>query len=293
MKVLLTGASGFIGRYVLAALMRRGVDTVAVGRHAPCEGVNFIEADLLGISDFQSLLHEVKASHLLHLAWYAEHGKYWTSSQNLRWVEATTRLVESFCATGGQHVVAAGTCAEYDWSHGYCREDITPLSPATLYGIAKDAARRLIMVICAQHQVSCAWGRVFLPYGRGEASARLIPSMIEVFQRRRDPFGVNVVAYRDFLQVSDVAEAFVTLLQHGANGEYNISSGQPVQLIEVVRELARIVGGNPEAILRLTTQRSGESPLVVGENLKLKGLGWQPEFSLAQGLQQMIAEANP
>lgn len=96
-----------------------------------------------------------------HLAWYAEHGKYWDSPLNLRWTEATVRLVEAFCMAGGQQVVISGTCAEYDWTHGYCREDCTPIDPATLYGIAKDATRRLVMAICGQYQVPCAWGAGF------------------------------------------------------------------------------------------------------------------------------------
>ena len=158
MRVLLTGASGFLGRYVLDSLRRQNIETVIVGRQPVPDNTfaNFIKADLLTTPDFSWLVKDAKATHLLHLAWYAEHGKYWTSPLNLRWVEATTRLVEEFCKAGGKQVVIAGTCAEYDWSHGYCREDSTPLNPATLYGTAKDVARRLAMAVCAQYQIPCA-----------------------------------------------------------------------------------------------------------------------------------------
>ncbi len=293
MRVLLTGASGFLGRYVCAALRRQGIETVVFGRQRAADSsfAEFIEGDLLSTVDFPALARESSANHLLHLAWYSEHGKYWTSPLNLRWVEATSRLVEAFCATGGQHVVAAGTCAEYDWMHGYCREDSTPLNPSTLYGTAKDATRSLVMAICAQHQVSCAWGRVFLPFGTGEDSRRLIPSLIDVFRVKRPPFGVNASAYRDFLHASDVAEGFMALLQNGASGTYNISSGQPVQLESVVRELARLLDADPQAVLSLAGERQGEPPLLVGENLRLKSLGWQPALSLAQGLECSVHEA--
>lgn len=290
MKVLLTGASGFIGRYVLHALKCGGINTVTVGRHPSSGNVSFIEADLLNTADFQPLLNEAKASHLLHLAWYVEHGKYWASPLNLRWVEATTRLVEAFSASGGRHVVVAGTCAEYDWSYGYCREDSTPLVPATFYGTTKDAARRLVMAVCAQQQVSCAWGRIFLPYGTGEAAVRLIPSLIEVFKGTREPFGVNAGVYRDFLHVSDIADAFVTLLQCGAQGTYNISSGEPVRLAEVVRLLAHQLGGDPQRVLHLTSEHYAAPFLLVGENLKLRGLDWRPRWSLFEGLQQVVTE---
>jgi nucleoside-diphosphate-sugar epimerase len=292
-KVLLTGASGFLGRYVLKSLRRRGVETITLGRRRPPDvaSAEFVEADLLAAPDFVSLVGECGATHLLHLAWYAEHGEYWASPLNLRWVEATVRLVEAFCETGGEQVVVAGTCAEYDWSHGYCREDSTPLDPATLYGTAKDATRRLVLALCAQYQVPCAWGRVFLPYGTGEARQRLIPSLIETFRGKGPPFGVDATASRDLLHASDVAEAFVALLRGRAHGAYNISSGQPVQVGDVVRELARLLDADPQVVLGATCARRGEPPLLVGENLKLQALGWRPALTLEQGLERTVGEA--
>ena len=288
MRVLVTGASGFIGGYVLKALQNHGLEAVAIGRTKPSSSVTFIQADLLNVSDFTPLLNQARATHLLHLAWYAEHGKYWTSHLNLRWQEATTRLVEAFCNSGGRHIVLAGSCAEYDWTHGYCREDSTPLNPATLYGTAKDAARRLSMAASAQHQVPCAWGRIFLPYGFGESTSRLIPSLIEVLQNVRVPFGVNANAYRDFLHASDVAEGFVRLLTEGASGSYNVCSGESTRISEVVKTLACLLGADPEPVLTLTTERPGEPHLLVGESLKLKALGWQPILTLEQGLERSL-----
>ncbi|HNQ04577.1 MAG TPA: NAD(P)-dependent oxidoreductase [Thiobacillaceae bacterium] len=288
MRVLLTGASGFLGRHVLRALRQHDIEVVAVGRTQPRDSVALVESDLLGINDFAPLLRQVRATHLLHLAWYAEHGKYWTSPLNLRWLETTTRLVEAFCGVGGQQVVVAGTCAEYDWAHGYCREDSTPLHPATLYGTAKDATRRLVMAVCAQHQVPCAWGRIFLTFGHGEACSRLIPALIDVLRGARAPFGVNAHAYRDFLHASDVAEGFVRLLTTGTNGAYNLCSGEPTRLAVVVKTLASLLAADPQPVLALSTERPGEPPLLVGESLKLRALGWRPALTLAQGLQRSL-----
>lgn len=275
MRVLLTGASGFLGRHVLAELRRRGVEVVAVGRTRPAGYVGeFIAVDLLH-ADAAAVVAHARATHLLHLAWYAEHGAYWTSPLNLRWLEASVRLTEAFCTGGGQQLVAAGTCAEYDWASGYCREDDTPLIPATLYGTAKDATRRLLAAICAAAEVPFAWGRVFLPYGSGEDPRRLIPSLIDVFQGRREPFGVNAVAYRDFLHAEDVARGFVCLLFAGASGNYNIASGQPMRIAEVVSRVAGALGGDARRVLDLSSARPGEPELLFGDNRKLKALGWQ------------------
>ena len=73
----------------------------------------------------------------------------------------------------------AGTCAEYSWAGaGICREDTTPLEPASLYGASKDALRRMQESLARQLNLSSAWGRIFFPYGPGEPSERLVPSVI-------------------------------------------------------------------------------------------------------------------
>ena len=295
MRVLLTGASGFLGRHVLRSLQQQGVPTVVLGRQRPpqCPQADFIQADLLDSPSLADLVQAARATHLLHLAWFAEHGLYWTSALNLRWVDASVRLAEAFCAYGGQQVVLAGSCAEYDWAEGYCREDHTPLQPATLYGTSKDATRRLVMAVCAQHQVPCAWGRVFLLFGAGEAAQRLIPSLVAVFRGQRPAFGVNASAFRDFLHASDVAQAFVTLLTRGASGAFNLSSGQPTLMADLVRTLADLLGADAQAVLDLATARPGEPHLLVGANDKLQALGWQPGLSLAQGLQRVVEGELP
>ena len=320
MKVLLTGANGFLGRYVLRLLQQSGTAVVALGRTRPpdCGASAFIAADLLAGNDFAALARQAGASHLLHLAWVTEHGQYWTSPLNFRWVDATTRLVQAFCETGGKHVVVAGSCAEYDWGSGLCNEDTTPLSPATVYGVAKDATRRLVEVLCVQHGVRCAWGRVFFPFGAGEGPARLVPQLVDALQGRLAGFGVNAPALRDFLHAQDVARALLALLRCPATGSYNVSSGRPVQIGELVRTLAQLTGRDPLCILGQPSERAFERPqpwlcqaprggtrklgsgpafscepaALVGDNLKLQALGWRQELTLGQGLQRMLHDLS-
>lgn len=281
MKVFLTGATGFLGRYVLEDLVKAEIDVVVIGRHRP-KGFNgqFIEVDLLAPVNVGDIIGEVKPTHLMHFAWYAEHGKYWSSTLNLRWVEASVRLAESFCAAGGQHIVGAGTCAEYDWSEGYCQENKTELAPSTLYGRTKDATRRLIEGICAEHGVIFSWGRIFLPYGLGEDESRLLPSLLQVFKGEKAPFGVNGSAYRDFLHAQDVAQAFLLLLLADKGGVYNISSGEPTRISDVVHWLAEKCDVDPNSVLDLHTERPGEPRMLVGDNAKINRLGFSPAISL-------------
>ncbi len=294
MGVLLTGANGFIGRCVLAILQRQGIEVVTLGR-TPSKDfpqVEHISVDLLATSYFLPLVEKVEATHLLHLAWYTEHGEFWDSKLNFLWVDATRRLVEDFCSAKGQRVVIAGTCAEYDWSYGYCKEDDTPLNPSTLYGTAKDVTRRLAVAICKQHQISFAWGRVFLTYGVGENRKRLIPSLIDVFQHEKEPFSVNTGIYRDFLYVSDVAEGFVTLLCADVSGAYNISSGQPLQLKNLIIEIAKSFNKDPDLVLSHAVERKDEPLFLIGENKKLRSLGWNKSLEISQGLKHLKQETS-
>jgi nucleoside-diphosphate-sugar epimerase len=152
---------------------------------------------------------------------------------------------------------------------------MTPLTPASMYGTAKDATRRLLMAICSAHEVPLAWARIFLPYGQGEDSRRLVPSLIQVFQGKREPFGVNAIAYRDFLHAEDVARGFERLLLSDATGSYNISSGQPMQIAEVVRLIANTFNGDSRIVLDLSNEQSSEPAMLIGDNGKLRALGWR------------------
>lgn len=290
MRVILTGASGFIGRYVLDSIRKREIEVIAIGRTKPDKDVPFIRIDLINFREYLSLFQQVKPTHLIHLAWYVEHGKFWNSPMNLRWLEVTVRLVEAFCLSGGRNVVIAGTYAEYDWSHGYCLEDRTPLNPTTFYGTVKDATRRLVMAICDQYRVACAWARIFLPFGIGESHGRLIPSLIQVFHGKRAPFGVNSNVYRDFVYAPDVGEAFFTLLKTGAKGVYNVCTSEPTRLSEVVNTIASFIGADPTSVLTLPSERPGEPPFIVGDNQKLKALGWEPSSSFTQNLMRYLEE---
>ena len=282
MRVLLTGATGFIGSYVLKELLEKGLDVVVVGRTKPINtSVDFIETDLLSEKlNFTDLIKETSATHLLHLAWYAEHGKYWSSPLNLRWVEASVKLVEAFCENGGEKVVISGTCAEYDWSYGYCQEDVTPLNPSTLYGISKDATRRLTQAICSQHGVEFAWGRIFFAYGEGEPESRLIPSLKRVFQGLQKPFSVNSDTYRDFLHVTDVARAFVMLLMTKVHGSYNISSGCPLKIEDLVIHIAKEYNSDPKLIISISKLNKYELNMLIGKNEKLREIGWLAKNNL-------------
>src|SRR5689334_19637860 len=164
MRVLVTGATGFIGRRCVAALMKRGAEVHAVGRQS---------ADLHDPAQRERLMVEVAPTHLLHLAWYVEPKLFWDSPENYRWVETTVELMRLFTRRGARAVLA-GTSDEYDSRAGVLSEERTPAKPSSVYGACKHAAHMMSSAIAREAGVSLAWCRLFAAYGPGEPASKLV-----------------------------------------------------------------------------------------------------------------------
>jgi nucleoside-diphosphate-sugar epimerase len=272
-RVLLTGASGFIGSHARAALGERGHEVLAP------------RVDLLQPGAAEELVRATGATHLLHLAWYAVPGKFWTAPENDSWVEATLRLLRAFYAAGGERAVGAGTCAEYDWSPGgVLSETDTPVRPATPYGQAKAQT-----FAAASDLGPLAWGRIFFLYGPGEHPDRLVSSVTRRLLAGEEAPTTEGTQVRDFMHVADVAGAFAALLDSGVTGAVNIGSGVPVTVRELVEEVGR-AAGRPE-LLRpgALPQREGEPPELVADVRRLRDeVRFTPHHDLKSGIAETV-----
>jgi nucleoside-diphosphate-sugar epimerase len=123
-------------------------------------------ADLHDERSVRRLVAEIQPSHLLHLAWYTEHGAFWNSDENLRWVSSSLNLLRAFNEAGGRRAVIASTCAEYEWLTPTLIEDETPRRPRTLYGASKGALHDLALQY-ARAQPLDGMGPRFLPVRSG------------------------------------------------------------------------------------------------------------------------------
>jgi nucleoside-diphosphate-sugar epimerase len=288
-RVLLTGASGFVGRQALAALLAAGHEVHALARtptEAEPRGAIWHEADLLAGA---SVVERVEPELLVHLAWYAEHGRFWRSEENLRWVSATLELLRRFAHAGGRRAVLAGSCAEYEWSRERYRES-DALAPATLYGAAKHGTHAIATALAEQLGCELAWGRLFFLYGPYEAPARFVPSLI-VALLRGEPAPMTAGAQvRDFLHATDAGAAFAALADSAFTGPVNVASGEPVALRELAERIAAQIG-RPE-LLRVgeRTTPPGEPPSLLADVTRLRErVGFSPSLDLDEGLARTIA----
>jgi nucleoside-diphosphate-sugar epimerase len=289
-RVLVTGASGFIGRRTLAPLAERGFEVHGAGRGskapagAPGE-VAWHSADLLDASSRRALVESVGASDLLHLAWYAEPGAFWAAAENALWVAATVGLVDEFAAAGGTRATLAGTCAEYDWSAPQPLAENARLAPATFYGVCKDATRRVAEGLAERAGIELAWGRIFFLYGPAEHPARLVAAVARALVAgQRAPTSAGGQR-RDFLHADDVAGAFAALVASDVSGAVNVASGEAVAVGAVVRAIADAAGRPDLLDIGAIERRPGDPDAIVADVRRLRDeVGWSPRIGLADGL---------
>jgi nucleoside-diphosphate-sugar epimerase len=291
-RVLVTGASGFIGRACVPGLLDRGYEVHAVssrGGGAPLSGVHWHRVDLLDSRQLTSVLQEVAPTHLLHLAWVATPGIYTTSPTNLEWLRSGLELFRVFSELGGRRIVGAGSCLEYRLDHGYLRELGTPLEPTTLYGACKHALQLTLANWSKEVAVTAAWGRVFFLYGPREHPARLVSSVIRSLLHGKDALCSPGTQIMDFLHVNDVGEAFACLLDSEISGPVNIASGQPVAVKDVVNLIAQQLGRTDLVRLGAIPRREGEPPVLLADVTRLTSeAGFSPTFDLERGIAHTI-----
>jgi len=291
-RVLVTGATGCVGRHVLPRLVARGWDVHAVASRQtpPAEpGVVWHRADLLDPSQTGVLVRDVGASHLLHLAWFIAPGRWADAPDNFAWVQASLHLLDAFRQVGGRRLVTAGSCLEYDWGYGYCSERRTPCAPHTKYGVCKHALQLLTTAAADAHGLSSAWGRIFFLYGPHEHPDRLVAYVIRSLLAGEPARCSHGRQIRDYLFADDVADAMVCLLDSAIEGPINIGSGEPIALREMVTRIGDLIG-RPDLIeLGAIPAAATDTPLVVADPRRLSAeLGWRPSADLDIGLEKTI-----
>lgn len=294
MRILLTGASGFVGQATLAALVKLGADVVAVSRTRPIVAGHYDwrKCDLLNSSATAALLHDCTPTTILHLAWTVEHGAFWTAPENLDWIAASLALARAAADCGMRRFIGTGTCYEYAWpEHAPCNESVTPIVPSLLYGISKDATRRVLEAFCATRGMDFAWARLFFLYGPGEHKARLVPSVASALAAGQPARCSSGQGIRDFIDVRDAGAALATLAVSPITGAVNIGSGEAVSIAEVALMLGRLAG-RPDLIrMGALPNRPAEPRRIVADTTRLRDeVRFLPQRTLVEGLTDALVQ---
>lgn len=297
-RILVTGASGFIGSACLPDLLARGYEVHAVlspTREVPrdltgLEGTEWDRVDLLDANAIASLIERAQASHLLHLAWYAPGS--WDAAENWPWVDASLDLLREFATAGGRRAVVTGTSAEYDYHRGdgVCSEDETPLDPQTIYGKSKHALFERAAPLLAQTSAGLAWARIFSLYGPREEPTRLVPSVARALLQEKPALCTAGLHKRDFLHVDDAARALGLLIDGDLVGPVNVGSGDAIEVRAVVEQVAAETGHEELVQYGVLPTREVDPPLLVADTQRIREeLGFQPSIALQEGIAESVA----
>ena len=296
-RVLVTGGTGFLGRHVVGALTKGGAEVHVAARNADVKsspGAQFHAVDLLKGDRAALLVEALRPDIVVHLAWCASPGAFWTDPANVDWSAATLRLARAAAANGVRRFVATGTCFEYAWpSEAPCVEGVTPLAAHTLYDAAKSAAFGVLTPFFAATDTQFAWARVFYLYGPGENPNRFIASLARSLARGEPARCSSGVVRRDFLDTRDAGAAIAALAQSAHEGPVNIGSGRAPRLRDIAQMLAELAGRPDLLQVGALPDRPGEPPCIVADTTILRQrIGFVPRHDLEDGLKAAIEEAR-
>lgn len=292
MKVLITGASGFVGSHVARLLVAEGCEVHVLVRESSnrwriqdiLPSMYLWQSDLVAFENVNTYLQEIKPELCIHLAWYAVPGKYLNSQENLDSIQASINLLSQLAELGCKRFVGIGTCFEYDLSLGYLSES-SLTKPITLYAATKVALSTILQQFAQITEMEVAWIRLFYQYGPMEDERRLIPGIISSLLRDEVVKTTKGEQIRDFLHIEDVASAIWAVAKSNVSGVVNVGSGQPVTVGQIALELGNLLG-KPDLIHLGALPYRPNDPMFICANNELlrKKTDWTQKYNLTTGL---------
>lgn len=251
-NVILTGASGFIGRYLLQELRSKGYSVHCIVHSKEIENfenheVFFHRIDLLEANDedLLNLFGEINAKAIFHSAWYTNHKDYLVSSENTRWLDASKRMAKAFYQSGGSYFLALGSCIEYDFSMIDAQNPKLhvnhEIGSELLYGRCKIELSRYLERLAKEFSEEFLWCRVFFVYGPYDRPGRLIPYIVSRIKSNEKATPNYGGASRDYIYVEDLAKQIVSFYQKGFTGFINSGTGKGVRIKTVFKEVGKIL----------------------------------------------------
>lgn len=223
MRVLITGASGFIGRHLLDVFLEQYEVYATYLKNKGSESHKWVYLDILNTSQVSEVLQKIKPDYLIHTAWYVEHGAFWNSPLNIPHIHGTLHLWKKFIEYGGKKALFLGSGVEkFPFGGSYHCNNV--------YGQSKIITSKLIE---DYGNIPYVWGRIFGVYGPFESLKRFIPYVVNSYLQKEIPFLKNPSVSYDYIYVKTLAKLLRTVLFSDITGICDLGSGQVFSLGEI------------------------------------------------------------
>jgi nucleoside-diphosphate-sugar epimerase len=269
--VLITGASGFVGRQITRSLDTEDIDLIPVVRKGKENTVsNFknvkkiITSKDLFVEDESWWEEQCKdVDIVIHAAWYVETGKYLDSLKNIDCLIGSLKLAKGAAKAGVGRFLGLGTCFEYDQNQGVLTIN-TPLKPLTIYAAAKASLFTTLSQWLPRESVSFAWIRLFYLYGEGEDQKRLVPYVRSQILQGDFVDLTSGKQVRDFMDVAEAGKKIAGISLTNQIGAINLCSGIPVTVRQFVEKIADEYGRKDLLRFGVREDNLFDPPSVVG-----------------------------
>jgi len=299
-RVLLTGGTGFLGRHLTLAHVRRGDEVTVAGRRAPGDvtalvpaGVRYLQADLGDPETAPRIIAATRPERVYHLASAVDVRRDLALLEpQIRATQMAAIHVARACLEHGvDRLVHAGTCEEYGNGPAPFHETQNP-APVSPYSAAKAAATAFVRMLCASFELRAVMVRPFLTYGPGQGTNQMIPALIQSALECRDFPMTGGEQTREFNYVDDMVDGLLRAGDTpGVEGEiFNLGCGEPRHIRDVALRVLELMGNPVRAELGKLPYRPGETWEFYCSNAKARErLGYRAAVPLDEGLQRTIA----
>jgi len=242
MKVLVTGATGFIGNYVVMELLKNNHQVIATSLNQNrAKGFSWYHDVRYFSLDFAQLQNDLDYFHffntpeiVIHLAWEGlPHYQSLSHIEENLWRHYN--LLKNLVVNGATDITVAGTCMEYGLQEGMLAEDM-PTFPTNPYAIAKDSLRKFMEQLQKFHPLDLKWTRLFYMYGKGQNPNAILSQLETALLNGEDEFKMSGgEQQRDYLPVEKIATYIVKVAtQKKITGIINCSGNQPITINQLV-----------------------------------------------------------
>lgn len=295
MKILVTGATGFIGSHLVRYLVEKKCEVYIIHRQESnlwriadlVSQVQLIPLDLMNLEN-DNKLPQIKFDVCIHSAWYAVPGKYLVDQENISFLKATLDLAIQLQQLDCGHFIGIGSCFEYDTSFGYLSE-ISPTKPQHLYSASKLATQIVLDQWTKISGLKFTWIRLFYQYGAFEDQKRLVPAIITSLLQQNPVKLTLGEQIRDFLYIKDVIGAIYAIAQAELLGVVNIGSGQPITVREIAETIGKILGSSELLDFGAVPYSASDPKFICANNYRLRQeTNWKPQYTLETGLTETV-----